>query len=71
MEYIDYGLSVLSAKLFAGYAAGQPFDLAEVYHQLSISGELAGYEVHERFYEIGSPEGLKEVETYFQMRDKA
>ena len=27
-------------------------------------GELCGYEATERFYEIGTPEGLKETETF-------
>lgn len=66
MEYIDYGLGILSADALSDYRAGQPFDLADVYHQLSLAGQLAGHEVRERFYEIGSLEGLKEAEAYFR-----
>jgi len=40
--------------------------LAEIYHQLSIKGQLAGHEVHQRFYEIGSFEGLKETEEFLK-----
>ena len=65
MAYIDYGLGVLTSHALEMYAVGQAFDLAEVYHALSLKGMLAGYEVHERFYEIGSHSGLKETETYF------
>lgn len=65
MTYIDYGLAVLSKPVLEKYPAGQAFDLAEVYHALSLKGQLAGYEVNERFYEIGSHDGLKETETYF------
>jgi NDP-sugar pyrophosphorylase family protein len=64
MAYIDYGLGVLSSGLLLSYPEDQPFDLAEVYHRLSLDGRLAGYEVFERFYEIGSFEGLKETEAY-------
>jgi NDP-sugar pyrophosphorylase family protein len=64
MAYIDYGLGVLSADVLLAYPEDQPFDLAEVYHNLSLDGRLAGYEVFERFYEIGSFEGLKETEEY-------
>ena len=71
MEYIDYGLGILSAEVLGGYPAGQPFDLAELYHQLSLAGKLSGHEVHERFYEIGSHEGLKEAELYFSKRETA
>ncbi len=31
---------------------------------LSRKGKLAGYEVSERFYEAGSPEGLRELKEY-------
>lgn len=65
MNYIDYGLGVMSAAVLANENADGPFDLADVYHQLSVSGRLAGYEVHERFYEIGSHSGLAETTRYF------
>ncbi|MEI6708729.1 MAG: nucleotidyltransferase family protein [Methylococcales bacterium] len=66
MAYIDYGLGVLSADMLLDYPEDQAFDLAELYHRLSLDGRLAGYEVFERFYEIGSLEGLKETEEYLQ-----
>lgn len=71
MKYIDYGLGVLSAEVLSAYPADRPFDLAEVYHRLSLAGKLAGHEVHERFYEIGSHEGLKEAEIYFSKKEMA
>lgn len=64
MEYIDYGLGVLSATALRNYPENQPFDLAEVYHKLSKDNLLAGHEVFERFYEIGSIEGLQETEKF-------
>ena len=38
-----------------------PHDLADLYRSLAADGLLAGYEVSERFYEVGSPEGLAEM----------
>jgi hypothetical protein len=38
------------------------FDLADLYHDLAKRRLLAGYEVCERFYEIGSRAGLAETE---------
>jgi len=61
MHYIDYGLGILESGVFAAYPEGMSFDLADVYEDLSASGELAGYEVFERFYEIGSPQGLEDL----------
>jgi NDP-sugar pyrophosphorylase family protein len=63
MQFIDYGLSVLRRSVIADIE--EPiFDLSAVFHRLSKQGQLAGYEVMERFYEIGSPEGLRDLEKY-------
>ena len=69
MAYIDYGLSILSASMLEHYVLGEVFDLAELFQKLSILGQLTGYEVFERFYEIGSHVGLKETEEYFLKKD--
>jgi NDP-sugar pyrophosphorylase family protein len=63
MHYIDYGLSLFKASVFDAYAADQVFDLAEVMGRLVRAQQLAGFEVNERFYEIGSPAGLAELES--------
>jgi NDP-sugar pyrophosphorylase family protein len=62
MQHIDYGLSLFKASVFEAYAADQVFDLAQVMGRLVQAGQLAGYEVPERFYEMGSPAGLAELE---------
>ncbi|GHV83989.1 D-glycero-D-manno-heptose 1-phosphate guanosyltransferase [Spirochaetia bacterium] len=61
MNYIDYGLGILHRSVFDSFPANKPFDLAEIYEQLSGEKQLAGYEVFERFYEIGSPAGLEDL----------
>ena len=63
MQYIDYGLGVLNVEAMAGWANHKAFDLAEVYRELIARNELAGHEVKQRFYEIGSPEGLAELDA--------
>jgi NDP-sugar pyrophosphorylase family protein len=68
MQHIDYGLSLFRAPVFDAYAPDQPFDLAEVMGRLVHEKELAGYEVRERFYEIGSPAGLAELESLLQSK---
>jgi len=70
MAHIDYGLGLVSASVFVAYPDDGPFDLADVYHDLSVKGQLAGLEVHQRFYEIGSHSGLKEAEEYFLTKEK-
>jgi NDP-sugar pyrophosphorylase family protein len=62
MKHIDYGLSLFKSSVFEAYAADQIFDLAEVMGKLVREKQLAGYEVLERFFEMGSPAGLAELE---------
>ena len=64
MEHIDYGLSALNARAFAPYPPAHKFDLADLLGQLVEAGQLAGFEVRERFYEIGSHSGLQELEAF-------
>lgn len=62
MKYIDYGLGVFRADAFAGCPRDTVVDLAAIQTDLSKQGRLAGYELKERFYEIGSPAGLNELD---------
>jgi NDP-sugar pyrophosphorylase family protein len=60
MTHIDYGLGGFAAGAFAGRLDDRgKLDLVTVYQDLLARGELFGYEVFERFYEIGSPAGLE------------
>ncbi|MBA7636641.1 UTP--glucose-1-phosphate uridylyltransferase [subsurface metagenome] len=64
MRHIDYGLGILTAEALSLVPDNKPYDISEVYSQLAARGRLAALEVTRRFYEIGSPEGLKETEQY-------
>jgi len=64
MRHIDYGLGAFDKDVFSLISKGQACDLASVYQNLLKSHQLAAYEVHERFYEIGSPEGLRDTAAY-------
>ena len=64
MEWIDYGLGVLTPAALD--AAPDAPDLADVYRALARSGELAGFEARERFYEIGTPGALAETEAFLR-----
>jgi NDP-sugar pyrophosphorylase family protein len=69
MRYIDYGLGVFRTEAFQGLPAGKPCDLAELYAGLLQRKQLAAFEVKERFYEIGSPEGLRETAEFLVARE--
>lgn len=69
LAYIDYGLSAFRrAAVIEKIPANQKIDLADVFYDLSIRGEVAGYEATDRFYEIGSPEGLEDFRRYLGQR---
>ena len=60
LTHIDWGLGGFRAQAFAGYLPGK-LDLVRVYQDLLRTDALFGYEVSERFYEIGSAAGLEET----------
>ena len=68
MRHIDYGVGVLSATVFAPFPNGASFDLADVYSRLVSEKQMAAYEVKQRFYEIGSPEGLAELDMLLRKK---
>ena len=68
MRHIDYGLGVLTSRALTTFPPDHPFDLALVYQRLLAANELAAFEVSERFYEIGSREGLEETRAYLAKR---
>jgi NDP-sugar pyrophosphorylase family protein len=68
MRHIDYGLGVFDQEAFKVVPDTGSCDLAEVYRKLLHQGELAGFEVSERFYEIGSLAGLEETRRHLAGR---
>jgi NDP-sugar pyrophosphorylase family protein len=66
MRHIDYGLGLFRAGAFAGCPCDAVVDLAAVQTDLCARGELAGYEMKERFYEIGSHAGLNELNEFLR-----
>jgi NDP-sugar pyrophosphorylase family protein len=64
MQYIDYGLGIFDPSAFNIVPDDQPYDLAKLYQQLLQQGQLAAYEVEQRFYEVGSFAGLEETCCY-------
>jgi NDP-sugar pyrophosphorylase family protein len=61
MNYIDWGLGILQRRVFSSFPSKGFFDLADVYEKLASERRLFGYEVFERFYEIGSISGLSDL----------
>jgi N-acetyl-alpha-D-muramate 1-phosphate uridylyltransferase len=68
MDYIDFGLSVLRKKHFKPFSDDINFDLSEILENLSVTGNLSGFEVFERFFEIGSLEGIDDLSKYLNRK---
>ena len=68
MRFIDYGLMVCKRQIFDDSPGDVPFNLADTLETLSRKGQLAGHEVYQRFYEIGSPSGLAELDQLLSKR---
>lgn len=64
MDYIDYGVALLRRGAAGRIPTDRPFDLAELYTSLVTEGRMVGYEVTNRFYEIGTPAALEEAARY-------
>ncbi len=64
MTYIDYGAALVRQGAWERIVPGQRADLADLYHALVAEGQMDGYVVTQRFYEIGAFSGLEETRTY-------
>ncbi len=70
VNYIDYGLNVVNNSIFYNFSPNKAFDLADVFEDLSNKGLLAGFEIYDRFYEIGSINGLNDTVEFFKKVEK-
>lgn len=66
MRHIDYGLMVFERKIFDAVPDGAPCDLGGILEEQVRSGNVTGFEVEERFYEIGSHAGLSDLAEFLE-----
>jgi NDP-sugar pyrophosphorylase family protein len=64
MVYIDYGASIFRKEVLKMIPENQFYPLEELFPRLIVKEELLAFEVEERFYEIGSPQGIKDFAEY-------
>jgi NDP-sugar pyrophosphorylase family protein len=64
MQHVDFGLSFFCKEAFQAEDGSTPFDLSQVVQSLIEQSELAGFETDQRFYEVGTPGGVRELEWY-------
>ena len=66
MRHIDYGVSIFRSPVCEPWPEGVAFDLSVVQSELVARRQMAGFEVDRRFYEIGSPAGLRETDAHLR-----
>jgi len=66
MRHVDYGLLAFRKETIESLP--WYFDLSAMLRHLIKENRLAGMEIRERFYEIGSHEGLRDLEKYLRGR---
>jgi len=66
LEYIDAGLSILKKEVLNLVPEDEPYDLEDLYKILISEEEMSAWEVKQRFYQIGSFEGLEEFKNLVQ-----
>jgi len=70
LEYIDAGLSILKKEVLNLVPEEEPYDLEELYRTLISEEEMSAFEVKQRFYQIGSFEGLEEFKNLVEKGEK-
>jgi NDP-sugar pyrophosphorylase family protein len=66
MRHIDYGLGLFRRAAFDGFPTDEFVDLSDVQKALLERGQLAGFEMTQRFYEVGSHAGLGELDRFLK-----
>jgi NDP-sugar pyrophosphorylase family protein len=62
MEYIEYGITISKKYIIKDYPDTK-FDLSELMSKLVYYKDVSAYEIFERYYEIGSEEGIREFKN--------
>jgi hypothetical protein len=68
MKYIDYGLTIVRKNIFDNIKKGDIFDFSLILENLSNKNKLGAFQVPKRFYEIGSFQGIKDLEIYLNIK---
>ncbi len=66
LDHIDYGAIALRRSVIEELAPREVHGLDAIQGRLAREGRLRAYQARERFYEIGSEDGLRELEQYLR-----
>lgn len=66
LDHIDYGATAMRASALDAFPADAPFGLDAVQTSLARAGRMGAVVAKDRFFEIGSPEGLDDLERHLE-----
>jgi NDP-sugar pyrophosphorylase family protein len=66
MVHIDYGASIFKKEALELVPENHAYSLEDLFIRLIDKEQLLAFEVNDRFYEIGSPQGLKDFEAFLK-----
>ncbi len=67
MVFIEYGANIFTKEALKMIPENQFYSLDDLFPRLTEMEELLAFEVKERFYEIGSPRGLRECREFKEL----
>jgi NDP-sugar pyrophosphorylase family protein len=70
-DHIDYGAIALRKEVVGGLPPEKALDIAPVLSDLAARGKLLAHRVERRFFEIGSPKGIADLEDYLSRKNEA
>jgi MurNAc alpha-1-phosphate uridylyltransferase len=68
LDHIDYGATALRRSIIEALPLGTPHGLDAIQRDLAARKRLRACVARERFFEIGSPEGLADLDTHLRSR---
>jgi N-acetyl-alpha-D-muramate 1-phosphate uridylyltransferase len=71
LDHIDYGALALRRSVIERLAVGETHGLDSILTELAQRSVLRAYTAEQRFYEIGSAEGLRDLEEFLRNQAKA
>ena len=66
LQYVDFGLSAFKKDVLDFFPSNKKLDLSQLYNRLISSKQLAAYVIQKRIFEIGSYQGIKDLEKYLE-----
>ena len=69
-KFIFLSKESIKDSIFKNFPSNKAFDLTDIFEDLSNKDLLAGLEIYDRFYEIGSINGLNDTIKFLEKKEK-